>query len=155
VLTCRVDLSEFHAAVTATKRELGATVRRSTMQAGASGRDEAKAKGQFQDRTGNLRREIFWRILTYDAQQAEGEIVSPMSYSQFVENPTRPHKIVARRKPELVFWWPKVGAMFFGKSVNHPGTRGYPFMGPAYLRAESKLYAEVDAGLARVSAIWR
>lgn len=36
---------------------------------------------------------------------------------------TQPHVIAARRKPRLVFFWPKVGRVVSFKRVNHPGTK--------------------------------
>lgn len=36
---------------------------------------------------------------------------------------TRPHTITARRRPFLVFYWPKIGAVVRTRSVNHPGTQ--------------------------------
>jgi hypothetical protein len=35
---------------------------------------------------------------------------------------TEPHVIAARRRPLLVFYWPKVGRVVAFKRVNHPGT---------------------------------
>lgn len=59
----------------------------------------------------------------------------------FLEKGTRPHVIVPRNKKVLRFapagsrrlsGAPRKGAkMIFTKRVNHPGTKAYPFLGPA------------------------
>jgi hypothetical protein len=36
---------------------------------------------------------------------------------------TVPHPIHARRAPLLVFWWDRIGATVYTRSVNHPGTK--------------------------------
>jgi hypothetical protein len=41
---------------------------------------------------------------------------------------TRPHTIRARRKPLLVFFWPKAGRVVSFKQVNHPGTKPNRFL---------------------------
>ena len=48
-------------------------------------------------------------------------------YSAFVEKGTRPHKIRAKNKKVLRS---KAG-VFFGKEVNHPGSKAKPFLEPA------------------------
>lgn len=41
---------------------------------------------------------------------------------------TEPHVIAARRRPMLVFYWPKVGRVVAFKRVNHPGTSPNRFL---------------------------
>ena len=48
--------------------------------------------------------------------------------SLLVVKGTSPHPIVARRKPFLVFYWKKVGAVVWRKRVNHPGTHPNSYM---------------------------
>jgi phage gpG-like protein len=36
---------------------------------------------------------------------------------------TRPHPIVAKNRPYLVFWWDRIGKWMKIKSVHHPGSR--------------------------------
>lgn len=50
----------------------------------------------------------------------------------WLEEGTKPHRITARNAPVLAFFWPKIGAMFFGKYVNHPGNKAYKIFGDAY-----------------------
>ncbi len=47
---------------------------------------------------------------------------------KWLEIGTRPHVIEARIAKTLAFYWPKIGGMFFGKRVNHPGTKPYRYM---------------------------
>ena len=56
----------------------------------------------------------------------EVTIHNDMPVSKFVEQPTRPHRIVPKDPNGwLVFPWAKFGGkIFFFKAVNHPGTLG-------------------------------
>ena len=45
-------------------------------------------------------------------------------YAMATEQGAHPHRIVARRAPKLVFFWPKVGRVVRFKAVNHPGMIG-------------------------------
>lgn len=42
-------------------------------------------------------------------------------YALFHHEGANPHRITPRSAPRLVFYWPKVGAVVFARSVNHPG----------------------------------
>lgn len=53
---------------------------------------------------------------------------SPVPYTLFVDQGTKPHVIKAKNAPYLVFFWPKVGRVVHFKSVNHPGNRAYKFL---------------------------
>jgi hypothetical protein len=55
-----------------------------------------------------------------------------------VEYPTAPHPIVARTAPELVFYWPKIGGVFRGRAVHHPGTRGKLRIDPLHHAASAR-----------------
>ena len=62
--------------------------------------------------------------------QYRSDVSANAPYALFVDQPTRPHEIRARRGPFLVFFWgpPKgPGATIFARKVNHPGTRGALF----------------------------
>lgn len=45
-------------------------------------------------------------------------------YAMATEQGAHPHRIVARRAPMLVFFWPKVGHVVRFRAVNHPGMIG-------------------------------
>jgi hypothetical protein len=49
-------------------------------------------------------------------------------YMWYVEFGAQPHKIEARNKPYLRFFWKKMGVWMTVKSVNHPGNRPQPFI---------------------------
>lgn len=53
---------------------------------------------------------------------------SAVPYTLFVDQGAKPHKIVAKNAPYLVFFWPKVGRVVHFKSVNHPGNKPYRFL---------------------------
>ncbi len=60
----------------------------------------------------------------------QSDVSANSSYSLYVDQPTMPHEIRARRAPFLVFFWgpPKgPGHTVFFRKVNHPGTRGALF----------------------------
>ena len=82
--------------------------------------------GSFKNRTGTLRRSI-----DRDVQSAaRGVVYANEKYGEFVEFGTSPHVIVPKSKKMLAF---KVnGQMVFARRVNHPGSKPYPFMEPAF-----------------------
>lgn len=52
----------------------------------------------------------------------ESTVAAIPEHAIFVIKGTKPHTIRARKKPKLVFFWPKVGRVVSFKSVRHPGT---------------------------------
>lgn len=70
---------------------------------------------------GNLRQMIRSRMNT----KISGEVSADASYSIFVEEGTKPHEIRAVNKKGLAN---KRTGQFFGKVVQHPGTKANPFM---------------------------
>lgn len=98
--------------------------------------------------TGNLRASITMKI-TKSGQEIIGSVGTGVNYAPYVHDGTRPHKIRAKSGKSLVFFWPAVGAVtvvpahpfgwtghfakgsrfMVGKGyVNHPGTKGRPFL---------------------------
>lgn len=110
--------------------------------------DEARKAHRYKDRTGNLTRSIYSRIVAYDRLSAEGEFGALAAYASYVEDGTKPHKIVARNAQSLR-WTDEGGAVHFARSVNHPGTKPNPFMGPAYLKAERALERDALVAIER------
>lgn len=51
-----------------------------------------------------------------------------VSYAIIHELGSKPHLIVPKNAPALVFFWPKAGKVVALKSVKHPGTRPYHFL---------------------------
>ena len=108
--------------------------------------------------TGNLR-----ASLTQDIKMKSGEVVGRVStnvnYAIYVHEGTKAHKIYPKNAKALVFYWPKVGAktvvpkkapgwtghfakgtrFMIGKGyVQHPGTKGRPFLRTALVEEATK-----------------
>jgi len=77
-----------------------------------------------------------------------GEVISAAGYSQAFEEGTRPHPITIKNKRVLAgpyrgrpAGWvvseksKSMGYATYGKQVNHPGTKPYPFLYPAWKSA--------------------
>ena len=152
-----LDLTGFERARRDTARVIEHGLRVSVQDAVDAGVRSAKSSNAFRDRSGRLRRSIApgtTRIRTGAVEQdfVAGGRQAP--YAWIVEAGSRAHQIVARRAPQLVFYWERMGRWFFGKTVNHPGTRPHPFMGPAFHKAERVLRARLEGELARLRGIW-
>jgi hypothetical protein len=102
--------------------------------AGVHAKDHVNKYNAFKRQTGHLqastkttiRRLTSGRLLRID---------NTAKYADPIDTGARPHKIVARRVPYLMFWWPKLGLWFVGRSVNHPGNKPYKFMYRAWFSA--------------------
>ena len=95
---------------------------------------------EMPERTGKLKASVSSR---YDAKG--GEIVIGADYAVFVHEPTRPHRIVGN--PTLAF--DVGGVTVFAHSVQHPGTKGNPFID----RGLDKAAADIDAALLTAAEI--
>jgi hypothetical protein len=74
-------------------------------------------------RPGTLRDSIVTRLVE-DSQTGVAVLVGSEDPIALLHHEgTVPHIIRARRKPFLVFYWPKVGRVVRFKQVNHPGTK--------------------------------
>lgn len=51
-----------------------------------------------------------------------------IGYAMIHEVGSRPHLILPKQSPVLVFFWPVVGRTVFLKAVHHPGTKGYHYL---------------------------
>lgn len=69
---------------------------------------------------GNLRQSVKSAMLS----KLRGEVAVNAKYSIYVHEGTAPHTIVARGRT----LYNKRSGQFFGKKVNHPGTRANPFL---------------------------
>lgn len=107
------------------------------------GADEARRVAP--EKTGALRGSIRGRFL----RRGEGEIVALAKHATYVEEDTKPHEIRARRAATLR--WEDGDGVHFAQRVQHPGTKGQPFMGPAYFKAERVLIARGEVLLAKAS----
>ena len=139
------------------QRTLSRGINAAVAEACTAGANEARATHRYQDRTGKLTASIRAVLPSGGAgmltSENEGSIVATAPYASFVEGGTRRHDIKARRVPNLIFWWPKVGAWFIGPKVDHPGTPPLPFMGQAYLKAERVLLAAIERSIPKAQAV--
>lgn len=72
-------------------------------------------------RPGTLRDSIVKRV-TEDSRRIAVQVGSNDPIAYLHHEGTVAHVIQARRRPMLVFYWPKVGRVVAFKRVNHPGT---------------------------------
>lgn len=73
-------------------------------------------------RPGTLRDSIVKRVPQGGPKGVTVQVGSNDPIAYLHHEGTVPHVIQARRRPMLVFYWPKVGRVVAFKSVNHPGT---------------------------------
>lgn len=81
---------------------------------------------------GVLKRSIGWQV-RFMGTRVEGQSGSDLDYAWYVHQGTQPHRIRARTKPNLRFYWRKAGRTFTGPYVNHPGQKAQPFLTDALL----------------------
>jgi hypothetical protein len=80
--------------------------------AGFAGNVTKEIKGVFKDRAGGA----WWPVHSTISEGSTGiRLTTTIKRS-------RPHRIVAKNAPALVFFWEREGRMFHGPSVNHPGS---------------------------------
>lgn len=152
MLSIDLEVSDFHALVGRTLDEIEHGMEHAVRRAAELGAEEARRSDQFKDRTGELRRNITARPVESSHKGCTWEIVSPMPYSRFVEEGTRPHAIFGN--PDLVFFWEKHGRWVRTDRVNHPGTQPHVFMGIGYLKAERVLWVELELMMRTVERVW-
>jgi len=147
VFTVDFDLSDIRDALRLAEREINHGAENAVRLAASEGLAYSRARRRYKDRTGQLSDFAYSTIVSRSVGKPEAEIVWPVAYASFVEEGTKPHPIEARRAPNLVFYWPKIGGVFVGKRVNHPGTKAYGFAGDAYRKAEDVLIREAELGV--------
>ena len=150
LVLCADNAAEFLAAVDAFAAEIVSGTRAVAQETCEEAAAHGRAVGAFQDRTGALRRSIVGRVVRRDAHGTSGVIEVTAPHAVFVEDDTRPHEIRARNRKFLR--WEQAGEVRFARVVQHPGTRGKPFMGPAAIKAEGVLYARTELLTARAIA---
>jgi hypothetical protein len=110
--------------------------------------------------TGNLRASLT-QVVTITGSEVVGRVGTNVNYAIFVHEGTRPHIIRAKHAGALRFFWPKVGVVtvvpkvtrkgkwtgyiakrkvfLVGKGyVNHPGTKGRPFLRTALVEEATR-----------------
>lgn len=73
-------------------------------------------------RPGTLRDKIVKRLVVGGPKGVVVQVGADDPVALIHHEGTHPHVIAARRRPLLVFYWPKVGRVVAMRSVNHPGT---------------------------------
>ena len=105
---------------------------------------EAEAKSNVATDKGLLRQSINKQV-----DKNNAVIGTNVEYAPFVEFATRPHVITVKNASVL-----SNGKKFFGKSVNHPGTKAQPFLLPALtknIKRIIKIFAKNGINLKWVS----
>lgn len=90
---------------------------------------EGTAKNLAPVDTGNLRNSI-----THEVEGKKARVGTNSEYALAVEFGTSPHKISVKNKKIL-----SDGKVFFGKTVQHPGTEAQPFLFPALERNKGNI----------------
>lgn len=84
------------------------------------------------DKTGRLRAAISQEHAPGNVFDLQGDSITVgvdydrLPYAKYVIEGAGRHPIAARRVKFLVFWWAKMGRVFKGKYVNHPGQKRHP-----------------------------
>jgi hypothetical protein len=157
MFTCEIDL----APVLATWREACAEIARGMNRGVERGVTEAieaaRQSHPYTDRTGALTASLRGYLERSAAPRGGGQAVGVMTagarYASYVEAGTGPHVIEAKNRTALHF--EMGGEEVFARRVHHPGSRAFPFMGPAVLKAERVITAEVELAIARAACLFR
>jgi hypothetical protein len=169
VFTFELDLTEYEPAKKATKTRIRVIAHETVNEALNEGVAVAKA-GPFKDQTGTLRRTIGRTPARMSVNESVGHLNAPQEYASFVESGTDPHDIYpqdrsraggphhrsGRRAGKRVknpvhragggsFLRFRIGGqVVFARFVKHPGSKPYPFMGPAYQAMERLMPALIE-----------
>lgn len=68
-------------------------------------------------------------------KELEGRVVAIPKHALYVHNGTKPHVIVPKTAPKLVFFSAKKGRVIAVHKVNHPGQKSQPFLANALKKA--------------------
>lgn len=86
------------------------------------------------------------------AGPSQASVESDSKIAGWLDEGTDPHPIVASNARALAFYWPRIGGWFFGKSVNHPGTKALHFVELEAERMGAPFAALMDGAAARAVA---
>ena len=138
--------AEFMRDVQAFTRDVQQGLETAVMHACQVGANEAK-RGAFKDQSGAMRKRIHWRLIASSLAEATGEFASPVEYSSFVEDGTKPHVIRPRSGKFLRF--KGSGGMVYARSVRHPGSRARKMFARSVPKIQSELQRIVGRILGR------
>ena len=125
-VVARVQGSEFRRDFIGTKHRIDAGAFAEWQRATLTALTFMRRNG-YRDRTGVLSASMRSDVQYEGPLRYRSRVGAYAKYALFVDQPTRAHEIRARRAPNLVFWWEKMGVLFVGKRVMHPGTKGALF----------------------------
>lgn len=108
-------------------------------------RDTIRAGSAFTPRSGHLEQSIGWRP---DGDGAEVYANAP--YAGAVERGTRPHRITPGPGRKALRWFPNGGGVAFAASVDHPGSRAYPYFFAEMDQREALMLAAMREAVAEV-----
>jgi hypothetical protein len=157
MLTTRLDLTEFHRKVEASRSALRQDLALATRKAADAGVQAAK-HGNFKDRTGQLRSTIYTKTAGWSGNVFWMLMHAPKEYAHFVDLGTKPHDIPTDHRPPgkpLHFYWEKRGVWFTGYRVHHPGTKPRMFFAGAIVIMIDRLYQELEKGFINLRSVWR
>ena len=103
-------------------------------EAGETGLSYSRSNPGYTHRTGALGKASKYEVKGGPKAKTL-RLLNRKRYAAPIDKGARPHRITARRKPLLRFFWAKQGRWFSGKSVNHPGNRAYRFLWRGHMKA--------------------
>lgn len=122
-----IDLSAVKKLHTKLLRATVASLDSELERAGQFAEQHVRLYPKFKPRSGNLQAATEHKVI----RTRRGGIVRILNrkkYAGAIDLGAKKHPIFARRKPYLVFYWPKLGRWMRLKKVNHPGNRPYKFL---------------------------
>lgn len=91
---------------------------------------------------GNLR-----QMIDSSSSATRGTVISRAKYSEYVHEGTRPHIIRPKRARVLAN---RRTGQFFGRKVNHPGTRPNPYLKRALGKVKKKITENFNSAIKRL-----
>ena len=82
--------------------------------------------------------------ITNKGRNWTAEIGSDNPLALWMEEGTKAHPIDAKPKSALSFWWERESTHFFGKHVNHPGTKAHHFVSATMHEDEDSIYEIIN-----------
>lgn len=109
------------------------------------------AHARFRHRTGAVKGGTRHRV-THGLGSRRLTIMNLARHARWLEEGTRPHLIVARRRRSLAFFWIRIGRQMVLKSVRHPGTKPYWFLKDATSAAGLRFAVLMGRSMDRIAA---
>ena len=154
--------------------ELSKGMATAVRNAATEGAAEARTVHTYKDQTGALTKSIKGELTESGRGYAEGYIRAGDPKASWIEEGTAAHRILpkagegigplpkgqSRRSSKdigthrtALRWRGADGTTHFARVVNHPGGKSYPFMGPAYLKAERVLTRDLEVAIEKARKI--